>query len=448
MTRCVTALLPLAFALNPARASDFADGVEAFARGDYETAFARWHVLASQGDLRAQYRLGQMFAQGLGVGRDDKTALRWILGAAEGGLVEARYELALMYSLGRGARKNHARAAYWYGRLAEEGHATAQRLLARMYEEGRGVVKDVPRAVFWYRRAAEQGYVEAQVKLGVMYAQGFGVPRDPVQAWVWFDLAAARGNDEAARERARIGLRLDEEELAEAMTDSRALSSMPVTPPAEGAIGPELVEAPEMLRIDSGCFEMGSDRSEFGRAEDEVRVSVCVEGFSIARYEVTRGQFADFVHDTGHPEPGGCHVYRDVRWAFLPGSSWRDPAFVQTEEHPVTCVSRDDATDFAQWLSRRHGRRYRLPTEAEWEYAARGGASASRPWGEDSGAACRFANVADRSLHRHYPDWSWTIHACDDRIRSHRAGRQLPRERIRHQRHHGQRVGMGVLRLR
>ena len=414
MWRSVAVLVLLAFALQAARATDFADGAEAFAAGDYEGAFERWQELALRGDLRAQYRLAQMYARGLGVPRDDRAALRWYLRAAEKGLAEARYELALMYSLGRGARTNHARAAYWYGRLAEEGHATAQHLLARMYEEGKGVVKNLPRAVFWYRRAAEQGYVGAQAKLGVMYAQGLGVSRDPVQAWVWFDLAAARGNDEAARERTRIGVRLSEADLAEAMIESRALSTMPIAPPADREADLELVQAPEMLPIDSGCFEMGSARSEPGRADDEIPHSVCVEGFSIARYEVTRGEFAAFVHDTARPEPGDCHVFRDSRWVLLPGHSWRIPGFAQTEDHPVACVSRDDAMAYAKWLSQRHGRQYRLPTEAEWEYAARAGVRQSRHWGDEPDEGCRWANIGDRSLHRHYPDWSWTIHACDD----------------------------------
>ena len=159
---------------------------------------------------------------------------------------------------------------------------------------------------------------------------------------------------------------------------------------------------------------MGSDGSESGRGEDESRHPACVEGFFIARFEVTRGQYAAFVEATGRDEPGDCYVYRDSSWTLLRGHSWRAPGFVQTEEHPVTCVSRDDATAYAKWLSRRHGLRYRLPTEAEWEYAARGGMHSSRHWGDDPALACRFANIGDRSLHRHFPGWTWTIHPCND----------------------------------
>lgn len=413
-TRNISVLLLFAFIVQFAHADDFAEGAEAYARGDYEAAFARWVVPASQGDLRAQYKLAQMFSQGIGVAQDERAALQWFLHAAEQGSVEARYDLALMYSLGRGTPTDYTQAAYWYGRLAEEGHATAQHLLAGMYEEGKGVVKDVPRAVFWYRRAAEQGYVESQAKLGRMYSEGYGVARDLVQAWVWFDLAAARGDDEAARTRTRIRLRLNQEELADAMELSRGLSRLPAAPAARSEASLELAAAPEMTRIESGCFSMGSVVGEPGRHENETPHAVCVDDFSIARFEVTRGQYAAFVGHSGHVELADCHVYRNAGWTPSAGRSWRDPGFEQTDEHPVACVSRDDAMAYARWLSQRQGRSYRLPTEAEWEYAARTGQRSARPWGDDPDQACRWANVGDRELHRHYPDWPWTIHSCDD----------------------------------
>ena len=413
MYRCIAMLLLLVASF--VHAADFSTGAEAYARGDYEGAFLEWRVLARQGDVRAQYRLAQMYADGIGVAEDDEEALHWFRQAADQGSLEAQSELALMYSLGRGVRRDHTRAAYWYARLADAGHATAQYLLGVMHEDGTGVERDASRAFFWYRRAAEQGFVGAQVKLGEMYSQGRGVSRDLARAWAWFDRAAARGHDGAAERRAELGRLIGEKALAGVTEPGSAPTARASSPPERrNAREPDLVAAPEMVRLESGCFAMGSDSAEDGRHGDEVRHSVCVEDFSISRHEVTRGQYAAFVEDTGRSTSDGCRSYGNGGWASRAGRSWRDPGFAQGDDHPVACVSRDDALAYVAWISKRLGRSYRLPTEAEWEYAARAGADSARPWGDDSGDACLRANVGDRALFRHYPGWPWTIHPCDD----------------------------------
>jgi formylglycine-generating enzyme required for sulfatase activity len=83
-----------------------------------------------------------------------------------------------------------------------------------------------------------------------------------------------------------------------------------------------------------------------------------------------------------------------------PRTSWRAHSFAQTDDHPVTCVSWQDAKDYAAWLAHRTGKPYRLPSEAEWEYAARGGSASIFHWGTDEARACRYANVADSTLQR------------------------------------------------
>ena len=417
----VVALL-LVLAVRAAGAADFSIGAELYDKGDYEGAIEQWRALADQGDMRAQYRLAQVYAEGAGVRKDDRTALHWFRQAAEQGSMGARYELALMYSLGRGVSRDPSRAAHWYGLLAADGHITAQYLLAGMYETGNGVTRNLSRALWWYRRAAEQGHVGAQIKLGEAYSRGGGVDEDLVQAWAWFDLAAAKGDGVAATERAKLGLRLSEEQLAEAMTFSRVLrpplAARPVVsepePEPEPEPVPEPVQSPEMVRIAAGCFAMGSASSEAGRHDNESQHPVCVEEYSISRHEVTRGQYASFVRETGRRTSDTCYTYDEGGWGSRTGRSWRNPGYAQSDDHPVACVSRNDALAYARWLSERQGRDYRLPTEAEWEHAARAGSGTARHWGESAGLACTWGNVGDQSLNRHYRDWSWQVHPCDD----------------------------------
>ena len=170
--------------------------------------------------------------------------------------------------------------------------------------------------------------------------------------------------------------------------------------------------APELVRFEGGRFEMGSPVSEPGRDDDEGRHQVCVEDFSIGKYEVTRGEYAAFVQATGRSQGDGCWTYEERKWKERGGRSWLAPGYGQTDAHPVVCVSREDAAAYARWLSRKTGEQYRLPTEAEWEYAARAGTAMSRPWGDDASQACRYANVADRTFDERYP--GLTIPECRD----------------------------------
>lgn len=132
----------------------------------------------------------------------------------------------------------------------------------------------------------------------------------------------------------------------------------------------------EMIVLGGGSFLMGSPPTEAGRTDAESpQHRVTLRGFvAIARYDVTRAEFAAFANATGY----GTH---DAR------CDWRDPrvggkSIGQTDSDPVVCVSWDDAQAYTAWLSKRTGQRYGLPTEAEWEYAARAGSTTSRPWGD------------------------------------------------------------------
>ena len=174
--------------------------------------------------------------------------------------------------------------------------------------------------------------------------------------------------------------------------------------------------APRVVVIRAGAFLMGGPRSEPGSLESErPQHRVRLLSFAAGKYEVTRGEFAFFVSQTGYDaKTGGCSGYTGrASFEMRPDFNWETPGFPQTDEHPVVCVSWTDAQAYVQWLRRETGKPYRLFSESEWEYAARGAAETEFWWGKDVDAACSFANTADISAKRIFPHWGVTN--CDDR---------------------------------
>ena len=128
---------------------------------------------------------------------------------------------------------------------------------------------------------------------------------------------------------------------------------------------------PWMVVVNGGTYERGS----LERDEEAPVTEVTVPGpFAVGQFEVSVGQFAEFVRDTGHMTESGCYVRRRSRWRWTDGVSWRNPAFDQDDSHPVVCVNWNDAKAYAEWLAERTGEPYRLPTEAEVELLARASA--------------------------------------------------------------------------
>ena len=173
--------------------------------------------------------------------------------------------------------------------------------------------------------------------------------------------------------------------------------------PAWGGAFVDCPDCPRMVTITEGTYTMGSPASEPERRKFEgPRSDLHVPAFAIGETEVTRDQYAAFVKATGRADTGGCYPYGfrsfDDDTDIDPQASWRKPGFAQTGNHPVTCVSWTDATAYVAWLARRTGHAYRLPSEAEWEYAARAGTTSAYTWGVDENRGCRYANGADASL--------------------------------------------------
>lgn len=186
---------------------------------------------------------------------------------------------------------------------------------------------------------------------------------------------------------------------------------------AAGTVFRDCADCPEMVVIPPGKFALGWPDDEAGQMDLEgPRQWVAIpSAFSAGRYEVTRAQFARFAQESGHSASGGCFVWSGGRYEQDASKNWRNPSFSQTDNDPVVCVSWYDAKAYTEWLTKKAGKRYRLLTEAEWEYAARAGMQTARPWGGNAGDACRYANVADASAKRGVPGTvSWTFHECDD----------------------------------
>lgn len=136
----------------------------------------------------------------------------------------------------------------------------------------------------------------------------------------------------------------------------------------------------ETKKVTHGSFTQGSAPGEPGHEKDEepARLVTITKDFWIGKFPVTRGQFAKFVADTRYVSDAEKGQSGGAGWdgkALVQKKelTWRNPGFTQTDEHPVVMVSYGDATAFVGWASRKSGKRVRLPTEAEWELAARGG---------------------------------------------------------------------------
>jgi formylglycine-generating enzyme len=211
----------------------------------------------------------------------------------------------------------------------------------------------------------------------------------------------------------------------------------------------------KFAKIPAGEFMMGNHESaeqlagafpqydawRFEKLGDELplhRVKI-TQPFYMGIHTVTVGQFKRFVQETNYrsdaerdgpatvPEagsgrpiragPGGYGYNADTDTFDTdrnPKHIWRDPGFPQTDDHPVVDVSFNDATAFAQWLSRKEAKTYRLPTEAEWEYACRAGTT-TRYWaGDDPEGLPKIANLYDATTAKRFPEWNkYALQASD-----------------------------------
>jgi formylglycine-generating enzyme required for sulfatase activity len=199
-----------------------------------------------------------------------------------------------------------------------------------------------------------------------------------------------------------------------------------------------------LVLIPAGTFTMGSTEAEIKAvltkwpdakeewlakeewfAEEKPAHKVTLsKAFWVGKHEVMVGQFRRFVEATGYKtdaEKGarfkGAVVFADGNVKIAEDASWWNPYFKQTDDHPVVCVSRNDARAFVDWLNatdkaKPAGASYRLPTEAEWEYACRAGTTTWYQWGDDPDKGKGWCNAADLTAKKTFPDW--TVFNWDD----------------------------------
>lgn len=205
-------------------------------------------------------------------------------------------------------------------------------------------------------------------------------------------LAAQAENPEAPAKRAKSSLKAAK---PASKLDCPPPPPLPVLDGApNGPIGwRDCADTPEMIRLQGGTFTMGEQTSTGTLYERPLR-EVVVREYAIGRYEVSFDEWDQCFR------AGGClREIDDEGWG--------------RGKRPVINVSWIDAQQYVHWLSEKTGRNYRLPSEAEWEYAARAGTRTRYSWGDGAEWACSHANVLDLTGAALHPNWTWRV-ACDD----------------------------------
>ncbi len=178
-------------------------------------------------------------------------------------------------------------------------------------------------------------------------------------------------------------------------------------------------DCPEMQRVPAGTFVMGTPGvapSAEGRAESQATIVRIAKPFALGRTEVTRREFRTFLGESSYEQKGDCVLWDAVQQRFTLERA-ANAAEAQeeevTDEMPATCVSWQDARAYVQWLAKKTGKPYRLPSEAEWEYSARAGSVTQWPWGDTAADGCDFANTYDLSG-RERASLGWDPVRCRD----------------------------------
>jgi len=222
--------------------------------------------------------------------------------------------------------------------------------------------------------------------------------QEPPLAVAPFDAAQARKHQEAWAK--HLGVPVEE-------SNSIGMK-FALIPPGESDMGPTQEEVDQLLKEakekNYGQWYMDGLSAEAPR--HRVRLT---KPFYLGACEVTVGAFGRFVDDTGYKTDaekdgkGGIGLDGKGGLTRKPEFVWRSPHWPQTDAHPVVCVSWNDTAAFCRWLSRKEGKEYRLPTEAEWEYACRAGSTKRYSFGDDATSLGDYAWYGGNSGNKAHP---------------------------------------------
>jgi formylglycine-generating enzyme required for sulfatase activity len=359
---------------------------------DYNQAAIWYRRAAEQGNVKASTSLGTLYSEGKGVAQDYSEAMKWFYLAANAEDHEAKYQLGLIYENGLGVPKDPDLADLffrslhaisdddkkfdgfifgdrWYipleknkigqrsVRYLADSDADKQYMIAEFFRFSEIMPQDLHVAAQLYRLAAEQGHLDAMFDLGEMYFHGSGVPQDFAEAARWWRLATEQGHTQA-----QFNLTQFYKDGTNEPKDTVDAELLYQLANQSGIPGPlnfvrDCPSCPLMIIIPAGDFMMGSPEGAAESYADEKPAHRVVvrQPFAISKYEVTFLEWDDCVAF------GGCNGYRPDDEGFGRG------------DRPVINISHEDAQAYVDWLSGYTGQIYRLPSEAEWEYAARAG---------------------------------------------------------------------------